>query len=257
MFFKRIAALLFMTLGILGVVACLLGIYGVWIAGSRLNLANDKVFAAVDRGLASGQEHIRGVQKRVQESKITTSEISAKLRDWSITQAKERLAAELEIERRTEKLSGQLQVADTWLQTSSESVRSVQQLLEVGNSLGARLDPAALEEVLEALAKAQNALQKTQVVVEEVRDFATGKEEEASRLARVMKLLERALLTIGQVDTRLENPIKRLAEMRTEAHELKSTVYQYILWTTVGCCLLLCWIAAGQAALLWCGWKSF
>jgi hypothetical protein len=258
MLLKRIGALLALAFGFLGVIACMGGIYAVWVLASRLEQANDKVFATVDKGLASAQEWARRVQKRVQESRITTAEIDQKFRDWSVKKGRDRLVSQLEIESRAEKLAGHLQTADSWLETAAESIRGAEHVLEVGNSLGASVDPASLEDMLAKLEEIRSRLQQTERSVDRIREFAAGKEDEseASRLARITKLLGRTLLTITEIDTRLEDSIARLAELRTDAQHTQARTGHYILLATIACCLLLAWIAAGQAALCVFGWRS-
>ena len=112
---KRVVALLAMFLGFLGVIGCFLGAYAVWLAGSRLDRANDRVFAIVDRSLAAARDRVLSVQQRVQESKLTTDEIGKHLRDWTAKQGAERVVARLEIEGKANKLAQKLQQADVWL----------------------------------------------------------------------------------------------------------------------------------------------
>src|SRR5688572_7365295 len=128
MFFKRVAGLIVFALGFLGVVACLAGAYGVWVIAVRLHDANDRVFAAVDRGLSKTEERVTAVQKRVEQSKITTIEVRDKIRNWGAAEAKERLVERLEIDAQAEKLILQLETADSWLDASAETIRGVQHL---------------------------------------------------------------------------------------------------------------------------------
>jgi chromosome segregation ATPase len=258
MLFKRFVALLALVFGFIGVVACMAGIYGVWLLGSRLEQTNDKVFATIDKGLASARNRIRSVQKRVNESKITTSEIGQNLRDWSTKQAKERLASQLDIESKAEILARHLQTADSWLERSEESIRGVQQVLELGSLVGAPVDPASLEELLGKLTSLRSTLQQTERTVNGVRDFAAVKEGEAedNRLARITKLIGRILVAITEIDTRLEESANRLSELQTDAQQLKARTSNYIMLMTGGCYLLLAWIAAGQFALCLCGWRN-
>jgi len=255
---KRVVWLLALAFGFLGVSACMVAVYAAWLLGSRLERTNDKVFAMIDKGLASAQDRVRSVQERVKESKITSTEIGQSLRDWGTRRAKESLVSRLEIEGRVEKLAGHLQTADSWLEVSAESIRSVQQVLEMGNSIGAPLDPASLEEVLENIKSLRRTLQQTERAVDEIRAFMANKEGESeeNRLSRVTKLLGRILVTIGEIDTRLEESVTRLSELQIDAHQLKATTSAYILVTIIGCYVLLAWIAAGQAALCLWGWTN-
>lgn len=258
MLLKRVLALLALAFGLLGVVASTAAVYAVWLLGSGLQQANEKVFATIDRGLASSQERVRGVQKRVKESEITTTEVTQKLRDWTATNARERLVSQLDIENRAVKLGGQLRTVDTWLETTTESIRGVQRVLELGNSLSASADSASLGDELTKLEEVQGRLQQAEQTVDGIRAFATVKEgePEQSRLSRVTKLLGRTQLIISGIDKSLENSAARLAELRTDAQQMKATTSNSIWSATIGCYLLLAWILAGQAALCLCGWSN-
>jgi hypothetical protein len=256
MLFKRMVALIAVTFGFLGVIVCLAGLYAVWRIGSRLEQANEKVFARIDQGLASTQDLVRRVQKRVQEAKITTAEIDQKLRAWTKRKAEERLVSRLEVESRAEKLSGYLQTADSWLETSTETIRGIQNVLELGNSLGASLDLAALEGVFEKLTAVRSTLQKTEQTLDQVREFAKERESEENRLPRLMKLLARTLLTISDVDTRLGDLVTRLSKRQADAQQTKASTSNFIFVRTIVCYVILAWMAVGQAALCLCGWRN-
>jgi chromosome segregation ATPase len=256
MFCRRIAGFMAMVLGFLGVVACLAGAWAVWQIAARLHDVNETVFATVDRALSATEERVRSVQNRVEKSRITTAEIHQRLRAWAAREAKGRIAEHLDIEAHAEKLALHLQTADSWLETSTETIRGVQQLASLGHAFGARMDPASLEEVLEKIASVRLKLQDVEETVTKVRELAADKEDETSRLARAAKLLVRALVTISELDTRLEDVANRLGELRTEAMELKTRTSRLITWAAIACWTILVWIAAGQIALCRCGWKT-
>jgi DNA repair ATPase RecN len=258
MLFKRVMWLFALAFGVLGVAACLVGVYAAWSLASRLERTNDKVFAMIDKGLASAQDRVRNVQERIKESKITSTEIGQTLQDWRMRKAKEGLVSRLEIENKAEKLAGHFQTADSWLETSAESIQSVQQVLELGNSIGAPLDPASFEDVIESIASLRSTLQQIEQTVDGIREFAADKEGESeeNRLSRVTKLLGRILATIGEIDTRLGKAVTRLSELQTHARQVKATTSTYIFMTSIACYLVLAWIAVGQAALCRLGWTN-
>lgn len=253
MFLKRVAAVLALVLGCAGFAGCLAGAYGVWLVQSRLERANDNVFDAVDRSLKVVQDRIPIVQKKVEDSKITTSEIKDALREWGAKKAKDRIVAKLQIESRTEKLSEHLRTADFRLEASREAVRDIQQVLEVSQSLGARVDPTSLDALLERLVSMQESLQQAERAVDGVRKFAEDDPVE-DRLAQAAKLLARVLLMLSDVDERLDDFDARLSELRAQARQGNATTSHYIVSGAVVCYALLAWVGAGQAALIWLGW---
>jgi hypothetical protein len=256
MLIKKVLALLALMFGLLGVLACVAGIYAVWRLKSRLDHANEKVFTALDKGLTHARDRVCAVQKRVQDSKITTSEIVEVLRDWTTRKLQERLTAQAALESRVEKLDGYLQTADAWLETASESIRGAGQVLELSQSLGAPVDPALLVALFEKLTWLRTTIQQTEQTVKQIREFTAVKEDEENRLARLTKLLGRTLVTVGEMDTRLEEAATRLAQMRDSEQQLQARTGKYLLLASIACCLLLVWIAAGQVALCLAGWKN-
>ena len=253
MFFRRVVGLFALVFGLVGVIACGAGAYGVWRVQSRLNRANDKVFGAVDRGLATVQERIPVAQQRVRQAKLTTDEITEGLRGWATKKAQERVVEKLEIDRRATQLAGQLQAVDLRLEASTMAVRDVRQLLELGQELGASVDPTSTDEVLELLASLRGSLNEAEQTVAEVREFASpDRESPEERLIRLAKLLVRVLATIADVDSRLDKCSARVSELRAEAQERKERTSTTILRVALVSYGLLAWMAAAQAAL--CRW---
>lgn len=252
--FRRIGGLLAFALGFLGLLICLAGTWGIWRIAERLYDANDKVCAAVDRGLDVTQERIRSVQKRMENSRITSAEFNQKLQKLASQEAKDRIVQQLEIEAHADKLVAHLATADSWLDTSVASIHGLQQLTSLGQTFGAQVDPAALDESLRNIESIQAKLQDAEKSVQKVRDLVADKEDEPRRLARASKLLGRTLATLSELDSRLERVAIRIGELRTDVAELKARTDRYITFAAIACWTLLAWIAAGQIALCRFGW---
>jgi hypothetical protein len=256
MFFKRVAAVAALVLGSAGMAGCVAGAYGVWLVHARLERASDKFFDAVDRSLKAVQDRIPIVQQKVKEAKITTADVSEAFRAWGAKKAQDRIISKLQIDKSAEKLSQHLRTADLRLEASRVAVRDVQQVLEVSQSLGANVDPAVLDTVHERLKSLQESLQQAERTVDGVRKFAEDDPVE-DRLAQAAKLLARLLLTLSEVDQRLDDLSIRLSEVRTRARSANATTSHYLLLGAVVCYALLAWVGAGQAALCWWGWSCF
>jgi hypothetical protein len=256
MIIMRVVGLLAGLLGLVGVIVCFAGAYGVWLSAVWLYEVNDNVFAAVDRGMAKTQAQLRAVQKRVEQSKITSSEIKNKIRDWSVEQAKDRVARQLELDAQTQKLLAQIQTADSWLDFSAELIRDAQKLGTVGHKVGISVDTASLDEILEKVESARSKVQEAEQAVNKVREFAVDKDDEPSRLHKMSKLVVRTLVTFSSVDERLEEAATRLDKLQSEVLKAKTRTTNLITWTAIACWTLLAWIGAGQIALCWLGSKT-
>ncbi len=248
---RCLASLLALTLGSVGLLACMVGIFGVWLIKSRLDQANETVTVGLDKGLTSIQDRVRDAQRRIQDSKITASTMSQQLRDWSVEKAKERIVTQLDIEAQTNKLAGQLQSADALLKSSTELFQGGREILVIANQLGASVDPVFLDSALAKLDDARSKLQEVEGSVSEVSQLAAVRDDksEQTRLNRTLKLVTRTLVTIGEIDTRLDQTVTGLSELQTEAQLLSARISNFILFVAVVACLLLLWLAAGQAAL--------
>src|ERR1700722_19062524 len=146
--FKRVVALLALAAGSLGLVACIAMSYPISLVKARLDRTKERVFVTIDKGLASAQDRVREVQERVRESKIGTSEIALKLRDWRANKTKERLASAVENKSRVEKTVGRLQTAEQLLQKSTEAIGGIQRVLEWVALIGVPTDSISPEKVL-------------------------------------------------------------------------------------------------------------
>jgi methyl-accepting chemotaxis protein len=258
--FRRVVAVLAMAFGFLGVVACILGVYAVWLAGSRLDHANDRVFAIIDRSLTAARDRVLGVQQRVQKFRLTTDEIGKLVRDWAAKQATERALSRLEIESKADLLAQKLQQANLWLETTNESLQGAQQLLETASSLGAPVDAASVDEVLGTLTSLRSRVQQAQATVEAVREFIANVDDVASaeeRTSRAIRLVTRVIVTISEIDTRLGELAHRLSEVQASAGPLKAHTSNYIVGATSVGWLVFAWMAAGQVALCSFGWKTW
>ena len=200
----------------------------------------------------------RSVDQRVRESKIRTSEIDPKLRDWRAGKAKERLASAVEIKSRVEKIVGRLQTADQLLQKSMDSIGVIRHALDWLVLIGVPADSISPEKVLEKLTSTQGKLREIESSINGVGEFTVNRvgESENNRLSRVFELLGNTELTAGAIDTRLEDTANRLSQMQADAQQLKASTSNYILVTIIGGYLIFAWIAAGQAALCLFGWKN-
>lgn len=257
MFFHRAAGLLALAFGLVGVAGCAAGAYGVRLSWSRLDRANAKVFDAIDRGLGAVQDQVPTLRERVEDSKVTTAEITEAVQAWAAKKVRNQVVSELEVELRVERLAGHLQAAELRLDASTEAVLDVRRVIELGQSLGAGVDPASTDEMLELLAALRGEVHQAQQAVDEVRRFATPGPGESitDKLARVAKVLARILLTLSDVDRRLNQFAARLSDARADARQQKEQTTRYLLWGSVVCYGLLAWVAAGQVALARCGWR--
>ena len=249
----RLVAVLALVSGLVGLTACAAGVYAVWRVESRVQYVNDRVFDLFDDGLSTIRERVRRAADRVRQSRLTSDEVVRALKDRTVLEARNRLITQLEIENRAEKLAGQIRTADVWLDTSQQTARDVRQLLELSRTLGARVDAAALDEVLDSLTSLRDTLAQAEQSVEELRLFAANVNiPEEDRLARIAAVAARVAATLLEIAPRLDRLEARLAERQDDSRRLGETAGRWIRWTAIACTAILVWVAAGQLCL--CGW---
>ena len=216
--------MLALVFGGIGLVACLAGVYFVWRTGAQLEQSNERVAELLDTGISTVQTRLTGVQERVAESRITVQEVANKVAEQTKEKAGERLIAKLDLERHSETLSQKLDVADRWLETSSESIRHIQKLLALGQSLGASFDPAALDELLNRLTDSRASLAQAVETVRNVRSAATSADggTDDKRRTRIIELLARIVIEIANVDDKLSQGVVWLADVRKRIARRKS-----------------------------------
>ena len=260
MLFKRPLALFVLSLGFLGVIACVAGVAAVWSVGSRLSRTNENVFDAVDKSLVAVRDRVLKTQRRVQELKITSEDIRESLKNWTRKAASERLTSRLAVREKAEKLELGLQQVDLWLEMSGASIQGVQQALELGSSMGAPVDSEFVDPLLEKFASIRSQLKQATETVDgirmrtaEIADDATLEE----RIDQAVQLALRVLVTLGEIDSRLGESANKLSEVQTKGQYLKSKTHSFIVIAQIAAVLLIAWMAAGQASLCLHGWKDY
>ena len=76
------------------------------------------------------------------------------------------------------------------------------------------------------------------------------------RVTQAVRLVLRAIATLTALDSRLEKSAERRSVAQGRLLELKSQTQRWILAATIVMTGLLCWMAAGQFALVRLAWKS-
>ena len=253
---KTLIPLLVFLLGLIGVIACAAAAAIAWSAGSRLSQVNQTAFERIDETLGTVRDRVLDAQRRVQESKLTTEDIQQSLKEFTRKKTSEQLETRLAIEKKTKTLARGLQQADLWLQLSSTSIQSVQDALQLGNSLGAPVDPSSVEPLIGKLANLRSQLTRATETVERIQQRAAETAEgepRKDRMEQAVQLALRAVATLGEIDSRLGESVDRLSETQTKG----SRTHAYIFAAQIGSVLLIAWMAVGQICLCRSGWQAY
>ena len=130
----------------------------------------------------------------------------------------------------------------------------------MGSSLGAPVDVALVDPLIEKLGTLRQQLKQSIETVDGVRErIAKTAEGEAleERNRRVAQLLLRVVATLGEIDSRLGESAVRLAGIQTKVQHLKSKTHFCIVTAETCAVLLIMWMAAGQVSLCRHGWRDY
>jgi hypothetical protein len=243
-----------LLIGVLGVAVCAAAGVVVWQTAARLSQANEKVFDRIDTALAAGRDRVLDVQKRVQESKITTEDVRQGVEDWARREAKERLASRPEVENKIERLALGLRQADVWLERSGTSIQAVQQAFELASADATVVDP-----LLERLGVLRDKLKQSTETVDAIRERVAQAAEGESleeRISRLAQLALRVVATLTEIDSRLGQFADGFVTAQARGQERKTRTHNYIVVGQLCAISLLVWMAVGQVFLGRYGWTQ-
>ena len=246
-------------LGLVGCIVCVAAMIGLWSTSARLRSTTEAVFANVDGSFVVIQQRAQRTQDRVEASVITTDGIATSLKEWTKREAGQRLVAQLDLAEKSDKLRFAMQQADDWLELSASSAESVQQALSMVSELGAQIDTARIDAVIEGIASLRNQLAEATSFVDNLQQRTAAMSEDEPREARIeqaVQLTVRVIATLSSIDSRIENFKTRLLETQKNVQALKIKTINWIWFVTIAVASLIIWMGAGQGALFYLAWKS-
>lgn len=256
---KRICYLLALSFGLLGIIGCSLAVVGAWRVGARLRQATEQFFEKVESTAGVVQSRLVQTRERLEASKITTEGLAQSLKDWTRQEAAERVALRLDAEEKTERLASALQQADHWLEVSGSSVELMQRALSMASSVGAPADPAAVDALIEEMARLRTKLGEARDFVTRMQEWTADKSGAKTlneRIEEAAKLAVRLALTLGTIDARLDKLADRVSQMQENLQEVRVKTLRRIWLGTIAVALLVLWMSAGQVALSLYGWRG-
>ena len=261
---KRLTGLVWVALGAIGVVVCLAGVAGVWVAGYRVQRVNSEVFrqvdelvVQVDRRAAEARDAVGGTRELVDELKQT-------LRDSAMELAAERVAERVvslpEIDNLERRLAAAMERADGLVQVSASTAELIEQVLATVGVIAAQRNvdlkgaselTATIRSTRQSLANASERLADVQQVLAEIRQ----KRDVDVNLEQVAKLSLGIVAKLDVVQEQLAAFRSRLDETRSRLGQLQGRIRMWIFAAQWLILLLIGWGGAGQYCLLLQGWR--
>lgn len=251
---KRLLGYLALIAGAIGLAACVVVLFVEWRAASRAHQVTDRLFAAVDHTLDGTQEKVVQVQQRVAAMTITASDVADGLKDRTTDEIRERLTSELKLAERSEQLSAGIEQADEWAGVAESSVESAHSLVELLTVAGIEVDTAGLDGVLEEITALRSQLTETGEQVATFRAHLETDDEEHA--GQIVTIVARVAATLTSLDERIGKFSDRLSVAQESIATAERTSQRWITTASITLMLLLVWLAAGQAALVYVGWKN-
>ncbi len=257
---KSVAGLLLITLGVIGIIACLAGMGGVWIGASRLQQLNAKVFGDVERVVALVDQKAARAGKAAKSTRDLADELRETLRETAKKAAQERLASAPEVEDLQQRLASAMQNAEGLLELSASAAELFEQVAGSVDSLSTEEHAASeassqllstIRSTQDALAHASDALADVGRRLDEMRQ-----NQDAEGNAEQIKQLSLAIISrLDVVQQQLNAFRERLEEARSGLTRLRSRIETWIFLGRLVLLFLLVWIGAGQYCLLVQGWR--
>jgi hypothetical protein len=251
---NRFLGILSTALGFLGIVACLAAGYGSWRAADEARDGNRRLCEAGRTGLIAVQDRIRRVDERIDAARLEGEEVSRWIRELTKQEARERIAEQVQIESRVDRITSKMTVADDWLESANETLALAQKILKLGRTREAGANAERISEITGAIDEVRTELSSVQQQLLVVRNF--GKEVDGEhldeRIARVVRILTAILAATRLLDSRLEQCQDRLLDLREQTLSWEHKIDAAIRRALAIVALVLAWMAAGQ----WCLFRS-
>lgn len=151
-----------------------------------------------------------------------------------------------------------MQQADDWLEVSESSAKLAQQALQLGISLGARIDTQVVDGLIDEIASLRGELGDATKLVENLHERAAAMAEgevPQERVQQAIELAVRVAATLSSIDARLDRFGDRLLAARENVQELQSGTLGWIRIAAIMLSLLIAWMGAGQLALCYFAWN--
>jgi len=257
---KRLAGVLALFLGSVGVLACSAGFVGTWVVRARVDAAVGNVVDRVDVALSKLEERTSQANERIGTIRDSCRRLNervqrrvAELRDIPTEEAPD-------IDEIERQLHARIQLGRDWIGFVRTGVDLVEQFLQMLDSttLFVQDESKTRADIVAAVRAGQEEIEEAFRLADEVgthlenirahRDL----DESAAQIQTLASRINASLEKAQRFGADLEAGI---AQTRTDAANLGSRIRRQILIVAVIGTLLLFWLAASQASLAIHGWR--
>lgn len=247
---SRFSALAFMLLGSLGSIICALAIVIMVFVGFRLHQTNTALFARIDGFMILANDSVRDAQQVLDQSKQTVESLTEGVNAIARSEARQEISNRLQFDEKTARVSEAFQQADQWLEGALAASDDIQELLELGQTLGLSTDPSRLARLETELTEMRARLAEAIEQVHGVRQWVVPSIDERAETRRdakpAVELMLKVVATLSDVDTRLGSTMEKLSKLQPRMDRLGLKLQRWITAATIIVCLLIGWMGLGQ-----------
>ena len=257
---KRLSGLFLVGLGAIGIVVCLAGIAGVWIAASRLQQVNSRVFRQVDQLIVQVDQRAAQARDAVGGTRNLVDALKQTLQESATELLAERVASLPEIDNLERRLASAMERTDGLVEVSASTAELIEQLLATIGAIASERSVdlkgsselmATIRATRESLANASERLADVQRRLAEIRQ----KRNVAVNLSEITKLSLGIVAKLDVVQEQIVTFRSRLDETKSRLAQFQDRMRNWILAGQCLILLLIAWIGAGQYCLLLQGWR--
>lgn len=246
---SRFSALAFILLGALGSIVCALAIVITVFVGFRLHQTNTALFARVDEFMILANDRVRDAQQVLDQSKLTVESLTEGVNAIVKSEARQEVSNRLQLDEKTAQVSEAFQQADQWLEGALAASDDIQELLELGQTLGLSTDPGRIPPLETELTEMRGRLAEAIEQVSSVRRWVVPSIDEQAETIDAkpaVELMLKVVATMSDVDTRLGSAMEKLSGLQSRLDQLGSKLQRWITAATIIVCLLTGWMGLGQ-----------
>ncbi len=257
---KRLSGVILIGLGASGILVCLAGIAGVWIAASRLQQVNSRVFSQVDQLVVQVDRRAEQAQDAVGGTRDLVDALKHTLRESATELLAERVASLPEIDNLERRLASAMERADGLVEVSASTAELIEQLLATIGAIASERTvdlegssdlTATIRATRESLANASERLADVQRRLADIRQ----KRDVDVNLSEITKLSLGIVAKLDVVQEQISALRIRLDETQSRLAQFKDMIGNWIFLGQCLILLLIAWVGAGQYCLLLQGWR--
>jgi hypothetical protein len=258
---RRSTGLGIIIISSVALILCVAGIFGVWIAKSRVDAIGKDIFKAADNSLEFMDEKLDRIENAFKNGNRRIGLLSNAVKSLPEKEAEVKTEITSLLKSLDEEVFEPLKTAETWIDSTRAVVVGVGMVSEavVTSEYAATHKDSMGVAMAERLQSCSDSLVEILTTLQEVRQGLMDMRDDAASARRIVV---RVVARLAQIETRMANISKRIERVHTGIIEMKGTVsdlkdsfHRWTMLVSVLFSLLLVWFAASQIGMIVHGWQ--